>query len=200
MKILSVVSIVFLALAITFCSVVVFQTLTQGYVNLFGFSIFRVATPSMEPELPVNTFIISQRTDIEDVSRGDIVSFVSTEAYMNGSVVTHRVVDIKEIKGQICLVTRGDANNSVDAAYVTRDNLVGKMVFRTDSDGFFSQAYAFISNRQVFFLVIIAPMLLIAGILLKNGIKKIHEQINEIKNDYIEKKDESTASADEDSE
>jgi signal peptidase len=135
----------------------------------------------MEPSLPVNTFIISQKTDIENIVEGDVVSFISTEAYMNGSVVTHRVVGIKELDGKICLITRGDANNSVDAAYVTGDNLVGKMVFNTEPDGFFSNAYKFVTNRQVFFIVVIAPMLLVAGILMKNGIQKFREQIDQLK-------------------
>lgn len=180
-KILSVFSIVVLALSIVFCTVVIAQTLTQGYVSLFGHSVFRVVSPSMEPTLPVNTFIVSKKVDIREIRTGDIVSFVSTEAYMNGSIITHRVVEIKQVNGQIGLVTRGDASNSVDATYVTVDNLVGKMVFNTDPDGFFSKAYAFVTNRQVFFAVVIAPMLLVAGVLLKNGIRRINKQINEIK-------------------
>ncbi len=180
-KILSIASIALLVVAILFCGTIIIQTVTQGYVSLFGYSVFRVITPSMEPTLPVDTFIVSQKTDIGEINEGDIVSFVSTESYLKGGVVTHRVVEKKEVNGRVCLITRGDASNSVDAAYVTSDNLVGKMVFRTDPDGFFSRAYAFVTNRQVFFLVVIAPMLLIAGILLKNGIGRIHEQINEIK-------------------
>ena len=180
-KIFSVVSIAFLILAITFCAVVIIQTTTLGYVNLFGYSLFRIATPSMEPSLRVNTFIISQATDIENLAEGDVVSFISTESYMNGRIVTHRVVSIKEVEGKTCLITRGDANNSIDAAYVTSDNLVGKMVFHTKPDGFFSNAYTFITNKQVFFIVVIAPMLLVAGILMKNGIQKLHEQIDQLK-------------------
>jgi len=182
-KILSIVSLIVLILAIVFCAAVIVQTTTQGYVDLFGYSIFRVATPSMEPTLPVNTFIVSQKTDIANVVEGDVVSFVSTETYMQGSIVTHRVVGINEVDGRRCLITRGDANNSVDAAYVTSDNLVGKMVFNTNPDGFFSKAYAFVTNRQVFFLVIIVPMLLVAGLLMKNGIQKISDQIDQIKNE-----------------
>ena len=64
---------------------------------------------------------------------------------------------------------------------MTSDNLVGKMVFNTEPDGFFSNAYAFVTNRQVFFIIVIAPMLLIAGILMKNGIQKLSEQIDQLK-------------------
>ena len=180
-KALSVISIVLLVLAIIFCTTIILQVSMQGYVSVFGFSVFRIATPSMEPTLPVDTFIISQKVDISELEEEDIICFVSREAYLKGNVVTHRIVEIKEVDSRICLITRGDNNDSVDAVYVTSDNLVGKMVFKTEPDGFISTTYRFITQKQAFFLIIILPMLVIAGFLFKNGIKKIREQINEIK-------------------
>jgi len=190
-KVLSAISIVLLTLAIAFCAIVIVQTMTQGYVNLAGYSVFRVVTPSMEPELPVDTFIVTQKVDISEIKTGDIISFISKETYLNGGVVTHRVVEIKNIDGKICLVTRGDASNSVDAAYVTSDNLVGRMVSKTEKDGFVSQAYRFINNKQVFFVFIIMPMLVVAGLLLKGGMQKIYQQISEIKQEIENDTDES---------
>ena len=197
-KALSVISIVLLVLAIAFCALVIFQVITQGYVSVCGFSIFRVVTPSMEPELPVDTLIISQKVDIYEIREGDIISFVSKEAYMRGSVVTHRVVEIREVDSRVCLVTRGDANNSVDAAYVTSDNLVGKMVFRTREGGVFDTVYGFVMHKQVFFVVIILPMLLVAGILFRNGIKKIKDQITEIKEEIENDTENAVGSSDAD--
>lgn len=180
-KVISIISVALLVVAITFCATVIIQTVTDGYVSLFGYSIFRVITPSMEPTLPVNSFIVSQKTEIDAIEDGDIVSFISKEAYLQGGIVTHRVVEKKEVDCRICLVTKGDASNSVDAAYVTEDNLVGKMIYKSDVDGFFSKVYTFVTNRQVFFIIIIAPILIMAGMLLKNGATNIYEQIKEIK-------------------
>lgn len=193
---LSVISYVLLTLAIIFCAVIVFQIITQGYVSVFGHSMFRVVTPSMEPEIPVGAIIISQKTDIEDIKKGDIVSFVSLEAYMNGRVVTHRVDDVKAVNGEVCLVTRGDANNSVDAYYVTEDNLVGRIIFNTDKDNFFIKAYEFITQKQVFFLIVILPMVIIAAILLKNGISNMNEEIRRIKEETIKQEIENRESDD----
>ena len=180
-KALSVISMVLLILAIIFCLSIILQVTIQGYVGILGYSVFRISSPSMEPTLPVDTFIISQKVDISEIGEEDIICFVSKESYLKGKVVTHRVVESKEIDSKICLITKGDNNNSVDAAYVTRDNLVGKMVFKTEPDGFISTAYKFVTQKQAFFLIIILPMLIIAGFLFKNGIKKIREQINDIK-------------------
>lgn len=182
-KALSITSYVLLTLAIILCVVVVFQVITQGYVQIFGYSLFRVVTPSMEPELPVGVFIISQKVNIHDINEGDIVSFASLESYMKGSIVTHRVVDIKEVNGKLSLVTRGDANNSVDGYYVTEDNLVGKVVFNTKEDNFFVKAYKFLTQKHIFFLIIILPMLIVAVCLLRGGIVRMSDEIKNIKDE-----------------
>ena len=80
-KALSTISMVLLVLAIIFCATIILQVSTQGYVSILGFSVFRIATPSMEPTLPVNTFIISRKTDIRELNKDDIICFVSKEAY-----------------------------------------------------------------------------------------------------------------------
>ena len=180
-KILSTLSYVLLTIAIIFCAIVIFQVATQGYVSFFGYSMFRVVTPSMEPEIPVGTFIISQKVNIEDIREGDIVSFVSKESYLHGSVVTHRVAGIKESNGELCLITRGDANNSVDAYYVTRENLVGKMTFNSEKDGFLVGFYEFVTNKHIFFLIVTIPLMVIAFSLMKNGVKNMNEEIKNIK-------------------
>ena len=114
-KFMSVFTTVLLIAAIAFCFTVVFQIQTKRYVSIFGFSVFRVITDSMEPAIPVGALILNQETEIDNVKIGDIICFRSMESYMYGSIVTHRVVDIKTIDGKIALTTRGDANNSEDS-------------------------------------------------------------------------------------
>ena len=193
---LSIVSYVLLTLAILLCAVVVFQVITQGYVQIFGYSMFRVVTPSMEPELPVGVFIISQKVNIEDINEGDIVSFASLESYMKGSIVTHRVVDIKTVNGKLSLVTRGDANNSVDGYYVTEDNLVGKVVYNTKEDSFLVKAYKFITQKHIFFLIIILPMLIFAVCMLRGGVVKMKDEIKNIKEEIRRQEAEKLSSDD----
>ena len=137
----------------------------------------------MEPELPVGVFIISQKVNIQDINEGDIVSFSSLESYMKGSIVTHRVIDIKDVNGKISLVTRGDANNSVDGYYVTEDNLVGRVVYNTKEDNFFVRAYKFITQKHIFFLIIILPMLITAVCMLRGGIVRMSDEIKNIKDE-----------------
>ncbi len=193
-KALSIISYVLLTLAIVFCAVIVFQILTQGYVSIFGYSMFRVVTPSMEPEIPTGALIISQKVNIEDIENGDVICFSSLESYMKGSIVTHRVVDIKSLNGKINLVTRGDANNSVDSYYVTEDNLIGKIVLSTKKDNFFVNAYEFITQKHAFFLIVILPMLAVAIILIRRGIANLNEEIRKIKEDIAQQEAEDASS------
>ena len=53
-------STVCLILAMALCVVVVSQVLSQGYVSIGGYSMFRVVTPSMEPTLPVGALLLSE--------------------------------------------------------------------------------------------------------------------------------------------
>ena len=66
-----------LVLAVILCFTVVTQVLSHGYVTLFGHSLFRVVTGSMEPEIPVGAILVSRETDITELRIGDIVCFFS---------------------------------------------------------------------------------------------------------------------------
>ena len=62
----------FLIFTIALCLFVVVQVLSRGYASFGGFSLFRVATGSMEPEMPVGTLLISKETDINDIEIKDV--------------------------------------------------------------------------------------------------------------------------------
>lgn len=182
-KIFSVSTSVLLVIAILFCGFVMLQISRNGYVTVFGCSFFRVATESMEPELPVGSIIISKKTDIEDIEVGDIISFHSRESYMAGQIVTHRVVEIKEIEGEICLVTRGDSNNSVDGYYVTGENLVGKIIYVMEQGGFITTVYSLLTNKIGFFTIVIVPVLILVTVIMQENVKKITKEIKAIKHE-----------------
>ena len=90
-KIFSIASSVLLVIAILFCGTVMYQIKTDGYVTLFGCSVFRVVSESMGDTMPVGSLIISQKTDMESVQEGDIISFFSRESYyftVDGRAIT----------------------------------------------------------------------------------------------------------------
>ena len=170
-KILSVSTSVLLVLAILICFTVIYQIQTRRFVSIFGFSVFRVVSDSMEPEIPVGALLISHKTDIAEIEKGDIICFRSLEPYMYGQVVTHRVVGIGTNEdGEIFLRTRGDSNTSEDGFYVNSLNLIGKAVYYTGEDSLLMNTYAILTSGPGFFTLIVIPILVIAVFVLQEYI------------------------------
>lgn len=78
---------------------------------------------SMAPEIDTGSVVFVEKKSIEEVDKGDIVSFY--EPGENSSVVTHRVVEQSENS----LKTKGDANPGPDPFEVSEEHLIGKKTF-----------------------------------------------------------------------
>ncbi|MBQ3490181.1 MAG: signal peptidase I [Clostridia bacterium] len=180
-KIISISTTILLIVALAFCFTVVVQIQTKRYVSIFGFSVFRVVTDSMEPAIPVGALILNKETDIEKIKVGDIICFRSMESYMNGNIVTHRVVDIRTIDGKVALTTRGDANNSEDSYYVIESNFIGKVISVTGEDSFLLNAYSVLTSGIGFFTLIIIPVVIIAAFILHENLKKIQREMKKLR-------------------
>ena len=109
---------ILLILAVALCVYTAVQVLSQGYVNLGGFMMFRVVTGSMEPTIPVGALLLTREVDIESIQMHDIICFRTQVAEIWGKIVTHRVVGIEmsEWNGPL-LITKGDANLTADGCY-----------------------------------------------------------------------------------
>lgn len=175
-----------LAVTALFCFITMAQVLTKGYVSLFGYSMFRVVTDSMEPEISVGALLASRNTDIEDISENDIVCFRSKNPDMLGRIITHRVIGITEGKNnEINLQTKGDANASVDLDYVTSSNLIGKVVWKSSDSNIMAVLLSVLTDKFGFFTLIIIPVLLIITLVLNSSISKIKREL-ELKKQEID--------------
>lgn len=88
----------------------------QTYFEVFGYSIFNIATGSMEPAISKEDIIIVKKQD--EYSVGDIITFSKDNDF-----ITHRIIKIRD--GSI--TTKGDANNASDVA-ITKDSVLGKVI------------------------------------------------------------------------
>lgn len=93
-------------------------------IKLLGCNMFSIDSPSMSPKYPVDTLIIVQKIEPEKIRTGDVITYILNE---DGLLVTHRVVKVNI--GSKTFVTKGDANNTQDAAPVQWGNTVGKVIF-----------------------------------------------------------------------
>lgn len=143
-------------------------TTKQGEApSIFGYSLFRVVTGSMEPQIPVDSLILVKREEASNLQVGDVISFYSRDPSLLGEVNTHRIVEIHENEGSLSFTTKGDANNIVDRYDTMEEDLLGKVVFSSASIGKFVRL---LSNPLVFFPFIILPL---AILIIKNIIDSV---------------------------
>ncbi|MBQ3192136.1 MAG: signal peptidase I [Oscillospiraceae bacterium] len=168
---------VLLVLAVAFCLYTVIQVLSNGYVNIGGFMMFRVVTGSMEPTIPVGALLLTKETTIDAIHMDDIICFRTQEAAIWGKIVTHRVVGFVEQGGQILLQTQGDANLVADGYLVGREHLVGKVIWHTGDESILAGIFSFFTSKLGFLGCIVFPCLLLAGLILKDCVSSIKKDL-----------------------
>ena len=87
------------------------------YPSYFGYTMFEVASGSMEPTLYINDVILVNVTQ-NDLKEGDIIAFQGDDV-----VITHRILFID---GNTITV-KGDKNNTIDKP-IDRSQVIGKVV------------------------------------------------------------------------
>ena len=126
-------------LIIVFC--ILIMLLSSKYVfkdkipNAFGYSILRVVSGSMEPNIKIGDFVVIKKCDNYKV--GDIVRF-SDE---HDEVVTHRIIKIEND----LITTKGDANNTDDGE-IPISNIHGKVVTHFNN--------LFTSKRKIIYILL----------------------------------------------
>lgn len=126
--------------------------------QVLGYSVFRVMTGSMEPEIREDSLLVVQKTPPEDIAPGDVISFFSPDPMLEGAVNTHRVVRIEKENGRTQFITKGDANVIEDTYPTDASALVGRVVFQSYGLG---KTVSLLSNPLVFGIIILLPLLVI---------------------------------------
>lgn len=117
---------------LVFTLVVFFMSRINGSTpSVFGYSIFRVSSGSMEPELKVGDIILDKTVDNpEDLKVGDVITFKSSD--YGDLLVTHKVIKAPyEENGKLMLQTKGIANEVEDKP-ISVDNVKGIMICKVD--------------------------------------------------------------------
>lgn len=177
-KLGSALSTLVLVIAIVICLSVIIQVTTNGYVQFGGYSLFRVVTGSMEPELPVGSLLVCKETPMEQIQMGDIVCFRSLNPKMLGKVITHRVIAIQNAQdGSLLLETKGDANLTADSEFVSQNNLIGKVNHSAKDDNIMASVVDVMTDKIGFLILILFPTLLIAGFILRSCMMNMRRDI-----------------------
>ena len=121
-----------LIVVLVFTLVVFFMSRINGSTpSVFGYSIFRVSSGSMEPELMVGDIILDKTVDNPgDLKVGDVITFKNND--YGDMLVTHKVIKAPyEENGKLMLQTKGIANEVEDKP-ICVDNVKGIMICKVD--------------------------------------------------------------------
>lgn len=151
--------------------------------SVFGLSISKVQTGSMEPTLDIGDIVLIKSANFDDISVDDIVVYKSEEFNI---FIIHRVIEKND--NDRTLVTKGDNNPAADTEIVTEDMISGeyrKTMFNMGGSTVFdNKAQLFMILMVLVFLVVIVQAINIA-ITYKLEKEKIQKKEKE-SNDLVE--------------
>ncbi len=88
-----------------------------GPIKIMG-----IKTPSMEPAIKIGDAVVIDKTyDKEKLKKGDVIAYKDK----NGIIVIHRIDEINKDK---TIRTKGDSNNTFDPFYVSKEQVIGKVI------------------------------------------------------------------------
>ena len=130
--------------------------------------LYTIVSGSMEPNIRVYDVILDTTvTKPEQIKIGDVITFKSTSNISNGLIVTHRVVDIRNVNGKPEYVTKGDYNPTPDGDTAKFDNIIGKVRMRFPQLG---RLQFFLAKKIGWLVVVVLPAL---GVIIYDIIKLI---------------------------
>lgn len=126
------------------------------------FSAYTIVSPSMVPAINVLDVVVTMRVNSpEDLEKGDIITFNSTDYRYSGVLVTHRIVNIeKTSSGEYLFTTKGDNNNTQDSSRISFDEIYGRVLFRIPKIGYIQY---YLSSVLGWVAIIIVPAVMIIG-------------------------------------
>ena len=98
-----------------------------------GWEFDAVLSGSMEPALEVGGLVVIKPAEAQGIQMGDVISFKLPGI---DTPICHRVIDIKEVDGDLFFQTKGDANEEPDLYLVSAQDVNGKAVFYASYVGY----------------------------------------------------------------
>lgn len=119
-----------LIIVLAFTLIVFLTTRIQGNTpSVFGYSIYRISSGSMEPELMIGDVILDKVVNDEtEIAVGDVITFEGGSQF-DGKLVTHKVIKAPytDENGNTMLQTHGIANE-LDDTPISIDQVRAKMI------------------------------------------------------------------------
>ncbi len=124
--------------------------------SVFGYQIFRVSSGSMEPELMIGDVILVKKADVEDIQKGDIVTYKGEEGDFANKFITHKMIeDPQYVDGEYVFKSQGIVEGALPDPVWYEDQLLGELVCKIP---FIDSIYSFFLKPyglMTFILVIV---------------------------------------------
>ncbi len=108
-NILNILPYIFFAIALLLIIQIVISLQKGSTPSVFGYSVFSVESPSMEPELMTGDLVFVKLVDPQTLEIGDIITF--HQPGEPAILITHRIIDIKTSGDIWFFTTLGDNNH-----------------------------------------------------------------------------------------
>ena len=147
----------------------------------------------MEPTIHTGDAVVLRPTPAESIASsfrdgfvriGDVITFTP---YGSSGMVTHRVIDSKELQDETYFQTQGDANKTPDANLVNTGAVYGKVTFTLPKLGYLIHFATTPLGKAV---LIIVPMMLLMAKEIRSmlGTKKTREALDAKRTNLLEAK------------
>lgn len=93
--------------------------------KIFGVTSLEVLSGSMLPTYEIGDHLVIKEVDINNLEKGDVITFRNKD----NVVITHRIFSKEEKNGEVLIETKGDNNNTVDNEKLSKNNIIGKVMF-----------------------------------------------------------------------
>lgn len=136
-----------------------------------NFKAMAVLSGSMEPAIKTGSIVVVKPANSYQVNQ--VITF--TNPSRKSEPITHRIVDMEVIEGNVLYITQGDANNAPDQKKVRPREIIGKVLFDIPYLGYVVSAA---QKPLGFMLIIIVP----AVIIIYDEFRKIWREIKKLRN------------------
>jgi signal peptidase len=117
--------------ALGFCATVL---AVVALPNAIGMRSFTVMSGSMTPAIRTGDVVIDRKISPLDARPGDVVTFSDPNG--GKKLITHRIRSLHVARGQVQVVTKGDANNTVERWTVPANGRIGRVQLRVPKVGY----------------------------------------------------------------
>ncbi|MBN2696359.1 MAG: signal peptidase I [Bacilli bacterium] len=187
-KIMQIIPFVFFLLSIILIVEIVVSLRQDKTPTIFGCGMFLVVSRSMEDKIMTGDLIFID-TKADEFFEGDIITFRQPGAEEN--IITHEIVDVKTIDGEIKYTTKGYNNyTSLDwEKDFDEEYIIGKYVSRS---GFLGDIYrlVFTGGLNFVYAIVILVFMMIAIFEITNIAKEVslhkQQQLLDEKNKLVE--------------